>query len=76
MPIYEYECIKCKKIQEQLLTIKEVDTAEIMCDECGSQTKRLISNTTFQLNGVGWGKDGYISAMEKFNGAMKAVDNY
>lgn len=41
MPIYEYECTECGRVDERLLPIS--DTSEQTC-ACGSRMKRLISS--------------------------------
>lgn len=64
MPIHGYECQKRKKEYEVLyLTHSDVEKDEPneKCPDCGStEKKRLIpKNTSFQLKGKGWFKDGY-----------------
>jgi putative FmdB family regulatory protein len=41
MPIYEYECIKCKYRFEELQ--KVTDKPLKICPKCGGQLRRLIS---------------------------------
>lgn len=62
MPIYEYECPKCKKTIE-LLRLSESDTAPLCNSEsCGPiEMNKVISLGTFHLKGQGWYKDGYSS---------------
>jgi len=57
MPYYEYECVECGKIEvEQKIT----DSILEKCPICASKITKLISsNTSFQLKGSGWYKDGY-----------------
>ena len=45
MPIYEYECQKCKNVYEMLRNISADDT-DIVCPECGAKkkAKKLISS--------------------------------
>jgi len=57
MPVYEYQCSKCKKILEEFQSIKNIKET-INC-ECGYTAKRIISNTSFILAGKGWARDGY-----------------
>jgi putative FmdB family regulatory protein len=60
MPIYEYKCQSedCAEVQEKLRKIAEADDP-LPCERCGSQTKRMVSQASFQLKGGGWYKDGY-----------------
>ena len=51
MPIYEYNCGGCGKIEvTQKITEKPLSN----CPTCGKKVKKLISNTSFQLKGTGW----------------------
>lgn len=59
MPIYEYQCEKCKKHHE--VTQKITDAPLTKCPECKGKLKKLISLAGFQLKGGGWYKDGYSS---------------
>ena len=52
MPIYEYECLKCKKVFEEVQKITDKPLAE--CSECGGALRKLITNTSFVLKGSGW----------------------
>lgn len=52
MPIYEYRCQKCENVFEEWL--KNFDEAAPECPQCGGQTERIMSNTTFVLKGGGW----------------------
>jgi len=60
MPIYEYECQKCKKVFEYTQSIKE--PKKDVCEECGGPLERLISPSGFVLKGGGWYKDLYSSS--------------
>ena len=51
MPIYEYHCDKCKKIQEHL--ILNGDDEPQGC-KCGGNLKRVLSRSSFHLKGSGW----------------------
>ena len=52
MPIYEYECTKCKKVFEVFQGITEEPLTK--CKACGGRVNRLISQCSFQLKGTGW----------------------
>ena len=55
---YEYECTACAHAWEEDQKITAPPVCE--CPVCKQQTaKRLISKSSFILNGPGWFKDGY-----------------
>jgi len=48
MPVYEYQCTKCKRIVE---TLQKVDDP---APECHGKMVRLMSEGSFILKGKGW----------------------
>jgi putative FmdB family regulatory protein len=52
MPIYEYECRKCKAHVEILQKITDKPLAK--CRKCGGKLEKQWSATSFQLKGTGW----------------------
>jgi putative FmdB family regulatory protein len=52
MPIYEYECTKCGKIEEVLQHFSDKPLTK--CPSCAGKLQKLISQTTFHLKGTGW----------------------
>ena len=52
MPVYEYQCTACGKIEEAFQKISE-SPLEI-CPHCKGHLKKLISQSTFHLKGSGW----------------------
>jgi len=53
MPIYEYGCENCGKIDEVLQSLSEEPLKE--CRFCGSSSvRKLISRSSFHLKGSGW----------------------
>lgn len=73
MPVYEYECQKCKTRYERELSIAEKKTVTPTCPHCAaskSRQQRLISRTNFVLKGPGWAKDNY----EKNNSGSVSSD--
>ena len=52
MPIYEYECTKCGKIEEVLQ--KFSDKPLTKCQNCTGKLHKLVSQSTFHLKGTGW----------------------
>lgn len=63
MPIYEYECKKCRSAVEVMQ--KFSDEPITICAECGGDMKKLISNTSFVLKGSGWYVTDYASNKNK-----------
>ena len=56
MPLYEFRCDSCEKEIEML---KKMDEKRPKCSVCGRSMVRLMSTTTFVLNGRNWAKDNY-----------------
>jgi putative FmdB family regulatory protein len=52
MPIYEYECQKCKAHIE--LFQKMSDKAPTKCRKCGGRLEKLFSAPAIQFKGSGW----------------------
>mgnify|MGYP001816182716 CR=1 FL=1 len=52
MPIYEYECSKCGRIDEALQ--KFSDKPLTKCRHCAGKLNRLVSRSSFHLKGTGW----------------------
>ena len=52
MPIYEYECSKCGRIDEVLQ--KFSDKPLDRCKHCSGKLHKLISHSSFHLKGTGW----------------------
>ena len=52
MPIYEYECQKCKAHTEVMQ--KMTDKPLTKCRKCGGRLEKQWSPTSFQLKGSGW----------------------
>jgi putative FmdB family regulatory protein len=52
MPIYEYECPKCGRIEEVLQKISDKPLTQ--CKHCSGKLHKLVSQSTFHLKGTGW----------------------
>ena len=52
MPIYEYECNKCGKIEEVLQNFSDKPLTK--CRSCAGKLHKLVSQSTFHLKGTGW----------------------
>jgi len=73
MPIYEYLCESCGKVNEKLQKVNDPPPAK--CDECGSRKlAKLVSRSAFQLKGGGWYSDLYASRKDKAAAAKDGKD--
>jgi putative FmdB family regulatory protein len=52
MPIYEYECTQCGKIEEVLQ--KCSDEPLTKCGYCSGNLHKIMSHSSFHLKGTGW----------------------
>ncbi|MGD9281950.1 MAG: zinc ribbon domain-containing protein [Desulfobacterales bacterium] len=73
MPIYEYECTKCGKIEEVLQ--KFSDKPLVSCKHCSGKLHKLISHSSFHLKGTGWYVTDYASKSKPNSAAPKKTDH-
>lgn len=52
MPIYEYQCDQCGKIEEAIQKISDKPLTQ--CSHCSGKLNKLISQSSFHLKGTGW----------------------
>ena len=52
MPIYEFECRKCKDRLEVFQ--KMSDKPPVKCRKCGGRLEKLVSASAIQFKGSGW----------------------
>ena len=52
MPLYEYQCKKCKHRFEKILKFSDKHISK--CPECGGPVEQLISAPAVQFKGSGW----------------------
>ena len=52
MPLYEYQCTQCGKIEEAIQ--KFSDAPLTTCRHCSGELNKLISQSSFHLKGTGW----------------------
>ena len=69
MPIYEYECTQCAKIEE--IFQKYSDKPLVKCQHCGGKLQKLISQSTFHLKGTGWYVTDYANKAKSNSAAAK-----
>lgn len=52
MPLYEYECKKCKHRFERIQSFSDQPVKK--CPKCGGPVERLLSAPAVQFKGTGW----------------------
>jgi putative FmdB family regulatory protein len=52
MPIYEYQCAACGRVEEKWQKVSEDPLTT--CAACGGSLSKLISSCSFHLKGSGW----------------------
>jgi putative FmdB family regulatory protein len=72
MPIYEYECTKCGKIEE--IVQKFSDKPLVKCTQCSGKLHKLISHSSFHLKGTGWYVTDYANKSRPNSAAPKKAD--
>jgi putative FmdB family regulatory protein len=70
MPIYEYQCDSCGRIEEALQRFS--DRPLTTCKHCSGKLHKLISQSAFHLKGTGWYVTDYAG---KTNQASKKSDD-
>ena len=72
MPIYEYECTKCHRIEEVLQ--KFSDKPLTKCKHCSGKLHKLISQSSFHLKGTGWYVTDYAGKSQHTSTSNKTED--
>ena len=52
MPLYEYQCVKCKRRTEKIELLNGPHLKK--CPHCGGKVEPLISAPAIQFKGTGW----------------------
>ncbi len=52
MPVYEYECAKCGRVEEAIQRFSDKPLSK--CRHCSGKLHKLISQSAFHLKGSGW----------------------
>lgn len=63
MPIYEYECDQCGKIEEALQKFSDKPLKK--CRHCSGKLHKFISQSAFHLKGSGWYVTDYANKKNK-----------
>ena len=69
MPIYEYECTKCGRIEEAWQ--KFSDSPLETCKHCSGKLHKLISQSSFHLKGTGWYATDYANKSARSSSKIK-----
>jgi putative FmdB family regulatory protein len=80
LPLYEYQCKKCKHRFEKIQLFSDKPIKK--CPECGGPVEKLLSAPAIQFKGAGWYVNDYAkksggsqSSSESGDGAGKASSN-
>jgi putative FmdB family regulatory protein len=68
VPLYEYECAKCRHRFEKIERVDAPTTKK--CPECGARASRLPSAPAIQFKGSGW----YVTDYAGKNSAAAATE--
>ena len=71
MPIYEYQCDQCGRIDEVLQKFSEKPLSK--CGHCDGKLRKLISQNAFHLKGSGWYVTDYAGDKQKNKTDNKTV---
>ena len=69
MPLYEYQCKKCKHRFEKIQMFSDKPVKK--CPECGGLLEKLISTSSVQFKGSGW----YVTDYAKKSHATSAASS-
>lgn len=70
MPLFEYECTKCRHRFERIVKFSERD--DLGCPECDSLVERLVHAPAIQFKGAGWYVTDYAEKGKQNKKAAKA----
>jgi len=63
LPLYEYQCTKCKHRFEKIQKFSDPPVTE--CPKCGAKVEQLMSAPAIQFKGAGW----YVTDYAKKSGS-------
>jgi putative FmdB family regulatory protein len=69
MPLYEYQCKKCKHRFEKIQQFSDEPIKK--CPECGGQVEKLLSASSVRFKGSGW----YVTDYPKKGAAAHAASS-
>ena len=62
MPLYEYQCTKCKRRTEKIESVAGPHLKK--CPHCGGKVERLLAAPAIQFRGSGWYVTDYAGKSE------------
>lgn len=65
MPLYSYQCPKCKAQKSELQALGSQSVPE--CSTCMTRMQRLVKPTSFSIGGPGVYKQGFSAPKQKQN---------
>ncbi len=71
MPIYEYQCTKCREVCEVLQKAKDKPLDK--CPHCGGAMVKRISSPAIQFKGSGWYVNDYAKKSSTSSGTKAGV---
>ncbi len=69
MPLYEYQCKKCKHTFEKIQSFSDKPVKK--CPKCGGAVEQLISAPAVQFKGTGWYVTDYAGKSSGKSGEAK-----
>lgn len=69
MPLYEYECVKCRRRTEKIESVAGPHLKK--CPHCGGKVEPLISAPAIQFKGSGWYVTDYAGKSRGADGSTK-----
>jgi len=72
LPLYEYQCTKCKHTFEKIQ--KFSDPPVTKCPECGGKVEQLLSDPAIQFKGAGWYVTDYAKKSGTSSGTKSGSD--
>jgi putative FmdB family regulatory protein len=73
VPMYEYECSKCRHRFEKIENVSAAMTRK--CPKCGAKAGRIASAAAIQFKGSGWYVNDYSTKSGSADAADKAVSS-
>jgi len=63
MPIYEYQCDQCGRVEEVLQKMSDKPLKK--CSHCSGKVHKIVSQSSFHLKGTGWYVTDYAGKSQK-----------
>ncbi len=73
MPVYEYECTQCGKVEEAFQRFSDKPLSK--CRRCSGKLHKLISQSAFHLKGSGWYVTDYANKSKTSSSKPNKAEN-